>query len=93
MPIGKITSETSVFQEYGADIMIEIDTGQGTERNEKTVTNATLPKELVQIPKRYFEESEYPGTLVELNYDTYESMPYGALCVEDSLPGESRGSF
>lgn len=76
VPIGRITSETSVFQEYGAEITIEIDTGQGTERNEKTVTNATLPKELVQIPKRYFEESEYPGTLIELDYDTYESMSY-----------------
>lgn len=47
-----------------------------TERDEKTVTTATLPKELVQIPEDYFEESEYPGTLVELEYDTYESMTY-----------------
>lgn len=37
---------------------------------------ATLPKELAQIPEDYFEESEYPGTLVELEYDTYESMAY-----------------
>ena len=47
-----------------------------TERDEKTVTTATLPKELVQIPEDYFEESDYPGTLVELEYDTYESMAY-----------------
>lgn len=47
-----------------------------TERGEKTVTTVTLPKELAQIPEDYFEESEYPGTLVELEYDTYESMTY-----------------
>lgn len=28
-----------------------------TERDEKTVTTATLPKEMVQIPEDYFEES------------------------------------
>ena len=47
-----------------------------TERGEKTVTTATLPEELAQIPENYFEESEYEGTLVELEYDTYESMTY-----------------
>ena len=47
-----------------------------TEREDGIVTTATLPKELVQIPENYFEESEYPGTLVELEYDTYESMSY-----------------
>lgn len=57
------------MEETSADIEI-------TERNEKTVTTATLPEELAQIPEDYFEESEYPGTLVELEYDTYESMAY-----------------
>lgn len=47
-----------------------------TERNDETVTNAVLPEELVQIPEDYFKESEYPGKLVELKYDTYESMSY-----------------
>lgn len=47
-----------------------------TGRNDEMVTMATLPKELAQIPKDYFEESKYPGTLVELEYDTYESMTY-----------------
>lgn len=40
------------------------------------VTTAALPKELAQIPEEYFEESEYPGTLAELEYNTYESMTY-----------------
>lgn len=44
--------------------------------DDETVTMATLPKELAQIPENYFEASEYPGTLVELEYDTYESMTY-----------------
>ncbi len=51
-------------------------TNMVTERNDETVINAALPKELVQIPEEYFEESNYPGTLVELEYDTYESMKY-----------------
>lgn len=42
----------------------------------ETVTNALLPEELAQIPREYFEESDSPGTLVELTYDTYESMSY-----------------
>lgn len=52
------------------------DTEKVTERNNEMVTKAALPKELVQIPEEYFEESKYPGTLVELEYDTYESMTY-----------------
>lgn len=55
------------------------ETSDGTEitgKGERTVTMATLPKELAHIPEDYFEESEYPGTLVELEYDTYESMAY-----------------
>lgn len=47
-----------------------------TERNDETVTKAVFPKELEQIPEEYFEKSDYPGTLVELEYDTYESMTY-----------------
>ena len=39
-------------------------------------TTAAFPEELSQIPEEYFEESERPGTLVELEYDTYESMSY-----------------
>lgn len=49
---------------------------EATERKDETVTKAVFPKELEQIPAGYFEESESPGTLVELEYDTYESMTY-----------------
>lgn len=49
---------------------------QRKQEGEETVTGASLPAELAQIPQEYFSESEYPGTLVELNYDTYESMTY-----------------
>ena len=41
-----------------------------------TVTDAVLPEALAEIPEEYNSESEYPGTLVELEYDTYESMTY-----------------
>lgn len=47
-----------------------------TERGDEMVTTAALPKELVQIPEDYFKESKHPGMLVELKYDTYESMMY-----------------
>ena len=52
------------------------ETGGGAAVNEETVTNAVLPEELSEIPQDYFSESEYQGTLVELEYDTYESMTY-----------------
>lgn len=51
-------------------------TDEAVERKDETVTKAVFPKELAQIPADYFEESESPGTLVELEYDTYESMTY-----------------
>lgn len=51
-------------------------TDEAAERKDETVTKAVFPKELAQIPADYFEESESPGTLVELEYDTYESMTY-----------------
>ncbi len=52
------------------------ETGGVAAVNEETVTNAVLPEELSEIPQDYFSESEYQGTLVELEYDTYESMTY-----------------
>lgn len=51
-------------------------TDEAAEKKDETVTKAVFPKELEQIPADYFEESESPGTLVELEYDTYESMTY-----------------
>ncbi len=52
------------------------DAGGMTGMNKETVTDAALPDELAQIPGKYYDESDYPGTLVELEYDTYESMTY-----------------
>lgn len=43
----------------------------------RPVTSGKLPKELAWIPQNYFTEGEHPGKLVELTYDTYESMTYG----------------
>lgn len=40
------------------------------------VTVGKLPKELSRIPETYFTDAEHPGTLMELYYDTYESMTY-----------------
>ena len=47
-----------------------------TDMSSTTITNATLPEELAAIPQDYLSESDQPGTLVELEYDTYESMTY-----------------
>ena len=35
-----------------------------------------IPKELQEIPSDYFTETEKKGSLVELNYETYESKTY-----------------
>ena len=43
---------------------------------EKAKEDSLIPGKPSQIPQKYFEESEHPGTLAELNYDTYESMTY-----------------
>lgn len=42
----------------------------------ESVTEGELPKELFKIPQSYFASAEHQGTLVELVYDTYESMTY-----------------
>lgn len=42
----------------------------------ENITNKSLPKELTQIPQNYFTEAKQQGKLVELEYDTYESMTY-----------------
>ena len=70
-----------------SDSASETDTPQAEESSEQTdevtkedmnntVTDASLPESLAEIPEEYNSESEYPGTLVELEYDTYESMTY-----------------
>ena len=41
-----------------------------------TATYGSLPAELAEIPDEYYTESDSPGTLVSLEYDTYESMTY-----------------
>lgn len=44
--------------------------------NHETITAGRLPEKLAMIPQEYFEESEQQGVLVELVYDTFESMTY-----------------
>ena len=53
----------------------EEETGMDTGA-EDGITDAVFPEELEQIPSDYYKEAEYSGTLVELEYDTYESMSY-----------------
>lgn len=43
---------------------------------EEAKEDSLIPGKPSQIPQEYFEESDHPGTLAELNYDTYESMTY-----------------
>lgn len=37
---------------------------------------AQIPQELAEIPADYYSEADEQGTLVELDYDTYESFSY-----------------
>ncbi len=46
------------------------------EAEREAVTNAEFPGELAKIPEDYFTPSDSPGTLVEMEYDTYEAMSY-----------------
>ena len=48
----------------------------GVTISDNSVTAGSLPEELEQIPEGYFGPSDQPGTLTELEYDTYESMTY-----------------
>lgn len=53
------------------------DTEGGAEvLDHETITTGKLPEKLAIIPQEYFEESEQQGVLVELAYDTFESMTY-----------------
>lgn len=38
-----------------------------------------LPAELEQIPEEYFQPCDTPGTMVRLDYDTWESFSYGSV--------------
>lgn len=43
---------------------------------DKGITAGKLPEKLAEIPENYFTEANASGELVELFYDTYESMTY-----------------
>ena len=51
--------------------------GAATDMTENDgITDGKLPGELSRIPESYFTNAEHQGMLVELFYDTYESMTY-----------------
>ena len=70
------TVSSSTEQNGGANVAEGQTNKAVTDMNNTTVTNATLPEELSPIPQEHFSDSDEPGTLVELEYDTYESMTY-----------------
>ncbi len=47
-----------------------------TPAQENHLNNGKIPKELEEIPAAYFKEANQKGTLVELDYETYESKTY-----------------
>nr|WP_294492027.1 alpha/beta hydrolase-fold protein [uncultured Mediterraneibacter sp.] len=47
-----------------------------TTMNDNVITSSALTETLETIPGNYTSPSDKPGTLVELEYDTYESMTY-----------------
>lgn len=54
--------------ETGQEADADMNTGSGTEH--------PVPKELKNIPEKYFQTADRQGTLVELTYNTYESKTY-----------------
>lgn len=70
------TVSSSTEQNGGANVAEGQTNKAVADMNNTTVTSAALPEELSPIPQEYFSDSDQPGTLVELEYDTYESMTY-----------------
>lgn len=69
---GKASEEAAADQEGTSEQTNEMMTTTEGE----SITNAVLPDKLAEIPQEYFWEADQQGTLVELEYDTYESMTY-----------------
>ncbi len=55
-----------------ADVQVE----NIVEMSEEVVEMNRLPEELIEVPDEYYEPMENGGTLVNLNYTTYESFTY-----------------
>ena len=69
---GRISEEAAADQEGSSEQTNEVTTMTEGE----SITKAVLPDKLAEIPQEYFSEADQQGTLVELEYDTYESMTY-----------------
>ncbi len=79
-----ITAKIGTWEQK-AEVLVENstqDSEQAKENNtniskqENSLNNGKIPKELEEIPAAYFQEENQKGTLVELNYETYESKTY-----------------
>jgi enterochelin esterase-like enzyme len=57
-------------------IVAEASPSPKNENEEPTAQAHLIPQELAAIPQEYYSPAERQGTLVELNYDTYESKAY-----------------
>ena len=69
---GKASEEAAADQEGTSEQTNEV----MTTTEDESITNAVLPDKLEEIPQEYFSEADQQGILVELEYDTYESMTY-----------------
>ena len=69
---GKASEEAAADQEGTSEQTNEV----MTTTEDESITNAVLPDKLEEIPQEYFSEADQQGILVELEYDTYESMSY-----------------
>ena len=69
---GKASEEAVADQEGTSEQTNEV----MTTTEDESITNAVLPDKLEEIPQEYFSEADQQGILVELEYDTYESMTY-----------------
>lgn len=74
--VGSRTSE--ITDNEAADITEQTEEAEKVMEmtDNEIVTDGRFPEELALIPQGYFTEAEKQGTLVELSYDTFESMTY-----------------
>ncbi len=60
----------------GTDDSASGTTNNQKENNDNDMSNNRLPEVLAEIPDEYYEHSDNGGTLVNLNYETFESFSY-----------------
>ena len=69
--VSKVASENEIN-----DLAAQNDNQNSNNEEGAYMSNNKFPAQLKPIPRDFFQESNHPGQLVDLNYQTYESFTY-----------------